>query len=59
MDRLHSFAVPSSPLRSCCVIDQITAGAMAFTLHIEDPMANSFVYSPYAPGPDPRLEVWL
>ncbi len=36
---------------------QMINGRMPFTVHIEDPMANSFVYSPFAPGPDPRLEV--
>ena len=32
-------------------------GRMPFTLIMEDPLANSYVYSPFAPEPDPRLQV--
>lgn len=32
-------------------------GKTPFTLDIVDPMANSWIYSDYAPNPDPRLEV--
>lgn len=30
-------------------------GRLPFTLQLKDPMANSWIYSPFAPGPDPRL----
>ena len=30
-------------------------GALAFTMRLRDPLANSWVYSPTAPNPDPRL----
>lgn len=36
-------------------VDKILAGEMPFTLRIIDPMANSWIHSPYAPDPDPRL----
>ena len=38
-------------------MDDMIAGRAPFTLHIEDPMANSFVYSPFTPEVDPRLVV--
>jgi hypothetical protein len=50
----------SSPI-SCSVqhfasrMDDLIAGKVPFTLRIEDPMANSWIYSPTAPEPDPRL----
>ena len=39
-------------------IEKFTAcieGRMAFTLRMRDPMANTWIYSPTAPAPDPRL----
>jgi hypothetical protein len=36
-------------------IDELIEGKVPFTLRIEDPMANSWIYSPTAPDPDPRL----
>jgi zinc finger protein len=38
-------------------LDAVMSGEMAFTLKLEDPMANSWIYSPTAPEPDPRLDV--
>ena len=32
-------------------------GKRGFTIDIVDPLANSWVYSDYAPNPDPRLEI--
>ena len=32
-------------------------GKTCFTLDIVDPLANSWIYSEYAPNPDPRLEI--
>lgn len=37
--------------------NDIIAGQAPFTLILHDPMASSWIYSPYAPHPDPRLEV--
>lgn len=33
------------------------AGEEPFTLTMKDPLARSWIHSPYAPGPDPRLDV--
>ena len=33
------------------------AGKKPFTLILKDPMANSWIHSPYAPSPDPRLKI--
>lgn len=38
-------------------IDAMSRGEKEFTLVLEDPMSNSWIHSPYAPEPDPRLEV--
>lgn len=38
-------------------LEAAIGGTMPFTMTITDPMANSFVFSPYHPEPDPRLEV--
>ena len=37
--------------------DRIIAGEEAFTFILDDPLANSFLYSPTAPEPEPRLTV--
>jgi len=39
-------------------MDKLTAvreGRVPFTLRMRDPMANTWIYSPLAPGPDPKL----
>jgi zinc finger protein len=36
--------------------DQILNGELPFTFIINDPLANSYIYSPTAPEPDPRLK---
>jgi zinc finger protein len=39
-------------------VDRLTAvrdGRVPFTLRLRDPLANSWIYSPTAPAPDPRL----
>ena len=38
-------------------LQELTTGAVPFTIRIQDPMANTFIYSPFAPSPDPRLTV--
>lgn len=38
-------------------LKEMKEGKRAFTLDIVDPLANSWVYSEYAPNPDPRLEI--
>lgn len=38
-------------------LKEMKAGKRAFTIDIVDPLANSWVYSEYAPNPDPRLEI--
>ena len=37
-------------------LQEIKDGKRSFTLDIIDPLANSWIYSDYAPEPDPRLE---
>mmetsp|Transcript_24252 Transcript_24252/g.84247 ORF Transcript_24252/g.84247 Transcript_24252/m.84247 type:complete len:673 (-) Transcript_24252:305-2323(-) len=36
-------------------IEALLRGEIAFTMIVSDPMANSWIHSPYAPEPDPRL----
>ncbi|RYG49457.1 ZPR1 zinc finger domain-containing protein [archaeon] len=36
-------------------LERVRSGSMAFTLRLRDPMANSWIYSPLAPAPDPAL----
>lgn len=48
-DRRGRFEAFTDQLRAC------REGAMAFTIRLRDPLANSWVYSPTAPKPDPRL----
>jgi len=38
-------------------LKEMKEGKRVFTLDIVDPLANSWVYSEYAPNPDPRLEI--
>lgn len=38
-------------------LKEMKEGKRVFTLDIVDPLANSWVYSDYAPNPDPRLEI--
>lgn len=38
-------------------LKEMKEGKRPFTLDIVDPLANSWVYSEYAPNPDPRLEI--
>ena len=35
--------------------DAVISGTVPFTMRLSDPMANTWVYSPTAPEPDPRL----
>eukprot|EP01029_Cantina_marsupialis_P027597 TRINITY_DN773074_c0_g1_i1.p1 TRINITY_DN773074_c0_g1~~TRINITY_DN773074_c0_g1_i1.p1 ORF type:complete len:535 (+),score=210.96 TRINITY_DN773074_c0_g1_i1:91-1695(+) len=37
-------------------MDKVISGEVPFTLIIKDPLANSFVYNPYAPRVDPRIK---
>lgn len=36
---------------------QVLAGDIAFDLVVEDPLANSWLFSSYAPAPDPQMTV--
>lgn len=36
---------------------QVLAGDIDFDLVVEDPLANSWLFSSYAPAPDPRMTV--
>jgi zinc finger protein len=38
-------------------LKEMRDGKREFTLDIVDPLANSWIYSDYAPNPDPRLEI--
>lgn len=38
-------------------LKEMKEGKREFTLDIVDPLANSWIYSEYAPNPDPRLEI--
>ncbi|KIJ55559.1 hypothetical protein M422DRAFT_24125 [Sphaerobolus stellatus SS14] len=38
-------------------LKQVKAGEIPFTLILDDPMANSYLQSLYAPDPDPQMEV--
>ena len=38
-------------------LKEMKEGKRVFTLDIVDPLANTWVYSEYAPNPDPRLEI--
>lgn len=37
-------------------LDQVISGTVPFTLRLTDPMANTWIYSPTAPNPDPRMD---
>lgn len=38
-------------------LSQMASGERPFTLKLHDPLGGSFIQSPYAPQPDPRLVV--
>jgi zinc finger protein len=38
-------------------IEELKTGEMPFTLIIDDPLSNNYIYSPLAPDPDPQIEI--
>jgi ZPR1 zinc finger protein len=51
----HSTAHGAAGDEFVAKLEQVAAGSVPFTLILQDPMANTWVYSPTAPNPDPRL----